>query len=89
MFLYFTLFSVFIFSIVISAVVGFLFHELSNKLVSFKVFRLIVGAGVSVLVSGFLTKLLRIDIGYMYIAAIVMSVVLYVILVRSLNKSEK
>ncbi|ARD48655.1 hypothetical protein SporoP37_11175 [Sporosarcina sp. P37] len=89
MFIYYTLFSLFIFLVVISAVVGFLFHELSDKITSSKIISLLAGAAASVIASSLITKLLLSDIWNLYAAAIAVTLVLYVILVRSLNKHYK
>ena len=89
MFYYLPFFSLLIFTAVISAVVGFLFHDLTTKLLRSNVSRFIAGAGVSMLVGGFITKLLRFDNWYYYLATISLTFVLYVISIRSLTKSNE
>ena len=89
MFYYVTFFSLLIFTAVISAVVGFLFHEFTTKLLRSNVSRFVAGAAISMLVSGIVTKLLRFDAWYYYLATISVTLVLYVISIRSLNRSNQ
>lgn len=88
MFIYFTLFSVFIFCFLMSAVVGYLFHEVSNKLVTSRALLRIVGAIVAVVVSLFMTKLFLFEIWYVYVSVsnVALTIGLYVVLVKSSNK---
>ena len=89
MFIYFTLIAVFVFSVVISAVVGFLFYQLSKKLLPSSEIRHIAGMVISVLAGITMTKLLLFDIWYYYAAVIGGTIVLYRILVRSSTDYDK
>ncbi|GKV67372.1 MULTISPECIES: hypothetical protein [Sporosarcina] len=82
MLIYFTLVAVFVFIIVISTVIGYLFHEFSGKLVTSGRIRCIAGMVVSVLVSIIMTKLLLFGIWYYYAAAAVVTAVLYIVLLK-------
>ncbi|WP_301107247.1 hypothetical protein [Sporosarcina sp.] len=89
MFIYFTLIAVFVFSVVISAVVGFLFHQLCNQLLTSGRIGYILGMVVSVLVSIIMTKLLLFEIWYYYAAVIGVTILLYIVLVRSTKSYHK
>lgn len=89
MFIYFTLIAVFVFSVVISAVVGYLFHELTAKHLTSSGIRYIAGMVVSILVSCIMTKLLLFEIWYYYVAALGVASVLYIVIVRSSKSYSK
>lgn len=83
------LLSLLIFAAVISAVAGFLFHELTGSLLRKGATRYFAGACVSVIASVMIIKLLRLDAWYYYGAAVAVTLALYMISVKSINRGTK
>ncbi|WP_153732768.1 hypothetical protein [Sporosarcina obsidiansis] len=86
MFIYFTTFSVIVFSAIISAVVGFLVYQAGGRFLPSSVIRHIVGGGTTVLTGCFITTLLHLEIWYVYTAVIVSAVIIYTVSIVSSSK---
>lgn len=87
MIIYLQIFLLFVFSVVMSAAIGFLIYLAGDKISPSNVIRHTLGVGASVLTGYFITELLIFSgIWYYYVATIVLGVLLYVLFVKSLGK---
>ena len=89
MLIYLTIFFVFVFAVVMSAAIGLLFYEASDKFLPSTVIRHILGVGASVLISCLITALLLFGVWYFYMATIGVGIMLYVLFVVSFGKHFK
>ena len=87
--MYLTLFSVFIFSVVMSAVIGYLFHAVLNTLISSKDTTPLVGAGISILFISFMITMFLFGIWYLYAIGIILTLGVYFVLLQSSYKRNK
>lgn len=87
--MYLTLISVFIFSVVMSAVIGYLLQAVINSLLTSRDTTPLIGAGISILVVCLLIKLFLFGIWYVYAASIIAALGLYFVLLRSSNKRNR
>lgn len=88
--MYLTLISVFLFSVVMSAIIGFVIQLVINSLITSKATSPLVGAGVSVLTISFLNTLLLFGIWYVYALGIVLTLGLYYVLLQSsMNRNKE
>ena len=87
MIIYLQVFLLFVFSVVMSAAIGFVIYLVGDKVSPSTVIRHTLGVGASVLTGYFITELLVFSgIWYYYVATIVLGVLLYVLFVLSLGK---
>ena len=81
--IYFTLFSIIIFSAVMSPVIGFLFYQAGNRFFPSMLIQHFFGIGATVLMGYFLTKLLLFGIWYYYVIVISLGIILYIVFIKS------
>lgn len=89
MLIYFTIFSVFVFSVVMSAIVGFLVYQTGYRFLPSTVIRHILGIGVAVLIGCLMTKLLLFRIWYFYVVVIGVAIILYIVFIKSSINTEQ
>ncbi|MBB4826160.1 hypothetical protein HNO89_003397 [Sporosarcina luteola] len=83
MLLYFTIFSVVVFSAAMSALTGLLVYQACQRFLHLPMIRHIVGVGSIVFLASLLTKLLLFGSWYYYVATIGLAIVIYMGLLTS------
>ncbi|EGQ21519.1 hypothetical protein ABZ756_14350 [Mammaliicoccus sciuri] len=78
---YLTIFSVFVFTVVMSAAIGFLFYQVIYKFLPSTAIKNVLGAGLTVLISCIMTKLLLLGAWYFYVATSGVAFIFYVVFI--------
>lgn len=87
MIIYLQVILLFVFSVVMSAAIGFVIYLVGDKISLSNVIKHALGVGASVLTGYVITEMLIFSgIWYYYVATIVLGVLLYVLFVASLSK---
>lgn len=90
MIIYLQIFLLFVFSVVMSAAIGFVIYLAVDKVSPSTMIRHTLGVGASVLTGYFITELLIFSgIWYYYVATIVLGIMLYVLFVKLLGEHFK
>ena len=89
MLIYLNVFFVLVIIMVMSAAAGLLIYAASDRLLPSSVIKHVLGVGATVLISYFITKLLRFEVWYFYATTIGMGILLYIVFVISFSKYSK